>query len=196
MADVDRKEPFTITISSTDYDSYCDIDTANEYFDAQYGSTWGTLSTDVRNQLLVNATRNIEKLEFRGEKEEIDTFDGQNAQPLKFPRYIQMNYRNINYYRPGTYRSYGYQYQLININNDLAHACAEEAMAIYNNGSDTLGAYEDALNNTTSWSIGDVSEQRGAGASSMLGYYQNNSLLSLNAFSFLKKYIVHVSKVV
>lgn len=70
-----------ITIKGIEYDSYASIEEADNYLAVKYGSTWSTLDEDKKGVMLINATREIDKKDYQGQK--VD-----KSQPLKFPRLI------------------------------------------------------------------------------------------------------------
>lgn len=70
-----------IEINGNKYNSYADVHEADQYLDAKYGSNWITYDDEKKKLLLVNATREIDKKEYKGEKAD-------SNQPLKFPRKI------------------------------------------------------------------------------------------------------------
>lgn len=71
-----------LTINNIDYYSYADLEDANVYNNAIYGSTWSSLDETVQKQLLVQATRKIDGYQYSGSKLS-------ETQPLKFPRISQ-----------------------------------------------------------------------------------------------------------
>lgn len=71
----------TITINDIEYNSYASVEEADQYLNVKYGSNWSTYDEDKKAKLLVNATREIDKMDYRGIK--VD-----KEQPLKLPRLI------------------------------------------------------------------------------------------------------------
>jgi len=72
----------TLVINDIIYYSYADLEDANIYNNAIYGSTWSTLSATVQSQLLVMASRKIDSYKYTGSKVS-------DIQPLQFPRISQ-----------------------------------------------------------------------------------------------------------
>ena len=68
-----------VIINSIEYPVYADIDEADKYNNAIYGSTWQNLQEDDQARLLVMATRKIDSYNYAGEKKDPN-------QELKFPR--------------------------------------------------------------------------------------------------------------
>lgn len=100
----------TILIKEIEYPVYATKDEADNYFNASFGSNWGTIDDETKNVLLVSATRSIDRAEWKGAK--VD-----EEQPLAFPRYIAGKQTDEDL---------------------LMRACCEEAIAIYKSGtSDT-----------------------------------------------------------
>lgn len=71
----------TVTIDTKEYNVYATVSEANDYFAASFYSEWPQVPESQKPQLLVTATRLIDKKNYQGEKLEKD-------QPLKFPRII------------------------------------------------------------------------------------------------------------
>ena len=68
-----------LTINDIDYYSYADLEDANVYNNAVYGSTWSSIDDVAKAQLLVMSTRKIDSYKYIGSKVDIE-------QPLQFPR--------------------------------------------------------------------------------------------------------------
>lgn len=69
----------TVLINNIEYPTYATLEDAEIYFNAEFDSNWQHIEN--KEQLLVTATRIIDKKDFQGEKVEA-------TQPLKFPRII------------------------------------------------------------------------------------------------------------
>jgi hypothetical protein len=71
----------TITIDGVDYDVYADIETADDYLQADFAATAWRAETDddQKGRALVTATRLLDRLNWKGDKEDPD-------QPNAFPR--------------------------------------------------------------------------------------------------------------
>jgi len=117
-----------LTINNIDYYSYADLDDANIYNNAIYGSTWASLNTVVQSQLLVEATRVIDNHKYTGEKVN-------SQQPLQFPRISASG--------------------KVSDDQVLINLCCEIASYIYKNGSSSSGG-EGLLSGVTKWQIGDM----------------------------------------
>lgn len=86
--------------------SYATVEFADNYFKSQYGSSWDLVAPELKQQLLDNATMNIDSLEFQGKKLN-------PTQENEFPRrFIDMS---------------------VSDDRRVAAACCEEAMAIFEN---------------------------------------------------------------
>lgn len=86
--------------------SYATIEFADKYFKSQYGSSWEKIEPEVKQQLLDNATLNIDSLEFIGKK--LNT-----VQENEFPRrFIDLS---------------------VSDDRRVAAACCEEAISIFEN---------------------------------------------------------------
>lgn len=96
----------TIEINCIDYPVYATVEEADDYFNASFGTNWENLDWNVKEKLLVTATRSIDKSEYRGKKAEENQY-------LKFPRIIDGKQSD---------------------DDLLMRACCEEAIAIYENG--------------------------------------------------------------
>lgn len=99
----------TVTINEKDYPVYATLEDANEYFAGFFNSGWESISDDEKLQLLVSATRSIDRVAYAGERVE-------ENQQLKFPRIIYGNLTN---------------------DNILKEACCEEALSIYESNTAT-----------------------------------------------------------
>lgn len=117
-----------LTINNIDYYSYADLEDANIYNNAIYGSTWSSLDSVVQAQLLVESTRVIDSYKYIGEKQNPE-------QPLKFPRVTASG--------------------KVSDEQTLIDLCCEIANYIYKNGSSSSGG-SDMLSGITKWQIGDV----------------------------------------
>lgn len=117
-----------LTINNIDYYSYADLEDANVYNNAIYGSTWSSLTPTIQSQLLVESTRVIDSYKYIGEK--VDP-----QQPLKFPRVTASG--------------------KISDEQTLIDLCCQVANYIYKNGSSSSGG-EGLLSGVTKWQIGDV----------------------------------------
>ena len=95
-----------INIDGKQYPVYATVEDADGYFGGAFGSNWETLDDDVKEKLLVSATRSIDKCEYRGKKVE-------EGQYLQFPRIIDGKQTD---------------------DDLLMRACCEEASAIYDSG--------------------------------------------------------------
>ena len=119
-----------LTINNIDYYSYADLEDANIYNNAIYGSVWNSLEPIVQSQLLVEATRTIDGYTYIGEKADPE-------QPLKFPRISRRG--------------------VISDDSVLTALCCQVALYIYKNGSSSSGSSSgDLLNSLSKWQIGDV----------------------------------------
>lgn len=96
-----------IKINDKDYNTYATVDEADSYFAATFGSEWDNVGQTQKPQLLVTATRLIDKKDFQGVK--VD-----ENQPLKLPRVLA----------DGT----------ITDDNLVMQACVELAMNVYSDG--------------------------------------------------------------
>ena len=117
----------TLVINDIIYYSYADLEDANIYNNAIYGSTWTSLDPVVQAQLLVESTRVIDSYKYIGEK--VDP-----QQPLKFPRVTTSG--------------------KVSDEQTLIGLCCEIANYIYKNGSSSGG--EGLLSGVTKWQIGDL----------------------------------------
>lgn len=70
-----------VEINDQLYDTYATVEDADNYFAASYGSEWANVGAIQKPQLLVSATRLIDRQDYQGIK--VD-----ENQPLKFPRLI------------------------------------------------------------------------------------------------------------
>lgn len=95
-----------IEINEIKYPVYATVEEADVYFNASFGSDWESLYDEDKEKLLVSATRNIDRAEYRGSK--VD-----EEQELAFPRIINGKETD---------------------DSILVKACCEEAYAIYNKG--------------------------------------------------------------
>ena len=115
----------TIEINGIEYPTYATVEEADDYFTASFGSSWDSLGDYDKEKLLISATRNIDRAEYRGQKVE-------ESQPLEFPRLIN-----------GKETS-----EIL-----LMKACCEEAQAIYEKGTsataDTDGVKSVRVQDTT-----------------------------------------------
>lgn len=96
-----------VLINEKEYEVYADVEFADNYFNASFGSSWQELDEETKAKLLVTATRSIDKCTWRGVKLEEEQY-------LEFPRFIAGKHTD----------------------DDLVmRACCEEAFAIYKSGS-------------------------------------------------------------
>lgn len=123
----------TITINDVEYPSYATIEDADKYFNAKFGSTWADISEIDKSKLLVSATREIDNLEFKGCKLDVN-------QDLAFPRVICDCVINP-----------------INPEEDLIACCAEIANTFYNLGASAETVATPNAQNIKSMSVGDTS---------------------------------------
>jgi hypothetical protein len=144
--------------------TYCDIVTADSYFATVFGSAWSTLTEIQKKQCLIEATRNIDKVTWKGNK-------ATQEQELEFPRYIYC--------------------ELIDM---PVNAVCEEVIAIFKNGGANYNT-KNTIEGVKQWSIGDISKTYSSD-SNMLGYYQNQPILSNSAYQTLAKYMQLSAKVV
>lgn len=70
-----------VEINDQLYNTYATVEDADNYFAASYGSEWANIGAVQKPQLLVSATRLIDRRDYQGIK--VD-----ENQPLKFPRLI------------------------------------------------------------------------------------------------------------
>ena len=70
-----------VEINGNLYNTYATVDEADSYFAATFGSEWDNVGQTQKPQLLVTATRLIDKKDFQGVK--VD-----ENQPLKLPRVL------------------------------------------------------------------------------------------------------------
>lgn len=117
-----------LIINEIEYPTYADLEDANIYNNAIYGSTWSSLDPIVQAQLLVESTRVIDSYKYIGEK--VDP-----QQPLKFPRVTTSG--------------------KVSDEQTLIDLCCQIANYIYKNGSSSSGG-EGLLSGVTKWQIGDV----------------------------------------
>ena len=96
-----------VEINGNFYNSYERVDEDESYFDVNFGSEWDNVGQTQKPQLLVTATRLIDKKDFQGVK--VD-----ENQPLKLPRVLA----------DGT----------ITDDNLVMQACVELAMNVYSDG--------------------------------------------------------------
>jgi hypothetical protein len=118
----------TLVINDITYYSYADLEDANIYNNAIYGSSWNSLDPVVQAQLLVESTRVVDSYKYIGEKVDPE-------QPLKFPRVMASG--------------------KVSDEQTLIDLCCEIANYIYKNGSSSSGG-EGLLSGITKWQIGDV----------------------------------------
>lgn len=121
----------TIKIGDFEFSSYATVEDADKYFSAKFGSSWHDIEETEKAQLLVSATREIEKLKFQGLKLDPE-------QELKFPRVICC-------------------YLVEATNKNLINCCCEIAWAIYNinlTGADIVTPNADKIQ---SMSVGNTS---------------------------------------
>jgi len=119
-----------LTINEIDYYSYADLEDANIYNNAIYGSTWSSIDDTAKAQLLVMSTRKIDSYKYIGNK--VD-----EEQPLKFPR-ISISGK-------------------VSDEQLLINLCCEVADYYYSNGySSSGGSSGDLLNNLKEYKIGDL----------------------------------------
>lgn len=71
-----------VIINDKEYNTYATVEEADNYFAAKFGSQWSNIGENQKAQLLVTATRLIDKKDYRGVKADKD-------QPLQFPRIIE-----------------------------------------------------------------------------------------------------------
>ena len=117
-----------LIINEIEYPVYADLQDAEIYNNAIYGSTWSSLDPVVQAQLLVESTRVIDSYKYIGEK--VDP-----QQPLKFPRVTASG--------------------KVSDEQTLIDLCCEIANYIYKNGSSSSGG-EGLLSGVTKWQIGDL----------------------------------------
>ncbi len=96
----------TINLFGKDYLTYATVEEADEYFNTVLGSNWVELGEVQKAQVLITATKMIDRKDYQGEKVAPD-------QPLKFPRIIN---------------------GLKTIDMVLVEACCELAQNIFNDG--------------------------------------------------------------
>lgn len=95
---------------------YATIEFADKYFKSQFGNSWASIALETKNQLLDNATLNIDSLNYRGKKlvkEQINEF------PRQFPD------------------------QSFSDDNRISQACCEEALSIFENKGVNLNSDDD-----------------------------------------------------
>lgn len=100
-----------VEINGNLYNTYATVDEADSYFAATFGSEWDNVGQTQKPQLLVTATRLIDKKDFQGVK--VD-----ENQPLKLPRVLA----------DGT----------ITDDNLVMQACVELAMNVYSDGGKNI----------------------------------------------------------
>lgn len=118
-----------LIINEIEYPVYADLQDAEIYNNAIYGSTWSSLDPVVQSQLLVESTRVIDSYKYIGEKQNPE-------QPLKFPRVTASG--------------------KVSDEQTLIDLCCEIANYIYKNGSSSGGGDSSLLSGIESWQIGDV----------------------------------------
>lgn len=104
----------TIEINGIEYPTYATVDEADDYFNASFGSGWEKIGDYDKAKLLISATRNIDRAEYRGYKVDENQY-------LQFPRIIDGIESN---------------------DNLVMMACCEEAQAIYIKGNDSVSNVE------------------------------------------------------
>ena len=117
-----------LIINEIEYPVYADLQDAEIYNNAIYGSSWNTLDPTVQSQLLVEATRVIDSYKYVGEKVDPE-------QPLKFPRISSSG--------------------KVSDDKVLTDLCCQLANYIYKNGSSSGGG-EGLLANLKKYQIGDM----------------------------------------
>lgn len=120
--------PFVITYNDNNYYAYGSVEEADKYLSAKYGSTWSTKTEDTKKQLLISATRLIDKYEYAGAKLE-------STQPLEFPRQ----------FRDGSLSD-----------DDLVMSCCFEVADSLGTSGSTGGVDTSVLSGVKSYKVGDV----------------------------------------
>ena len=120
----------TLTINEITYYTYADLEDAQVYNNAIYGSAWSGLDATVQAQLLVEATKTIDSYKYTGSK--VD-----ENQVLKFPR---ISSRSV-----------------VSDDSVLTDLCCKVALYIYRNGSNTSGSNaNELLSNLKEYKCGDL----------------------------------------
>lgn len=117
-----------LVINDITYYSYADLEDADVYNNAIYGSNWSSLDPVVQSQLLVESTRVIDSRKYTGEKADPN-------QPLQFPR-ISASGKTSN-------------------EQILIDLCCKLAAYIYKNGSSSDGGSGDLLSALKEVKVGD-----------------------------------------
>lgn len=99
-----------LSINGIEYPVYATISEADAYFNGAFGSAWEHIDDDDKIRLLISATRNIDRQEYRGSKVE-------PTQALEFPRIINNKETD---------------------DTIVTKACCEEAYAIFNKGQSAV----------------------------------------------------------
>lgn len=119
----------TLVINDITYYTYADLEDAEIYNNAIYGSVCGSLTTLIQSQLLVQATRIIDSYKYTGEKLSPE-------QPLKFPR---ISSRGV-----------------VSDDNVLTDLCCQIALYIYQNGGASSGGATELLSGLKEYKLGDL----------------------------------------
>lgn len=160
-----------ITVGTNCYISLSDAKTllGNEL----YGITgWTNASDTVKEKALILATRNIDKLKFKGRKVDIN-------QTLQFPRFMETK----------LYDDFFTELAQVEIGDILEMATALEAAAILEQGNNTDQRQELINSGVTSMSIGNISESYSSSRGTV-------KLLSSEAQALLNKYTIKQVQVI
>ena len=152
---------------------YVDIDDADEYLSFKYGAdAWDALTDEVKDKLLISATRKIDRLPLRGKKRVY-------TQDLGFPRYFD-NYYDIAYMASLIY--------VETIPEEVEKATCEEAFAMMNTKVNKRKELQ--RQGVKAFSIGRMSETFGGGSSS-----STLSLVSEEAKELLRPWLAGAVKI-
>jgi len=113
-----------ITINDNEYPVYCSIAEADTYFSTKLNSSkWTVLSETDKAKVIIEATRQINRLKFAG-------FPVALNQPLAFPRYFKPNFLSKRTYtsEANTISVHGKELIYIERPEEIIAACCEQSV--------------------------------------------------------------------
>lgn len=116
----------TIIIKEQEYPVFCTVEEANSYFETKLDSSnWTILDDDNKAKVLIEATRKLNTLKYKG-------FKVSDTQPLAFPRYYKPNFLSKRTYtsEANAISVNGQDLIYIELPEEMISACCEQAVYI------------------------------------------------------------------
>ena len=166
-------------------DTYLTVASADTYVEANYicsdtkYSTWDALSDATKEIYLKRATKKLDRQYLRGVK-------AVSSQTLEFPRAIRTEYRRDNFPLINITLDNDWVIET-SVNQMVIDAQVEEAITLATSSATAGKRAELQAQGVKSFSLGNLSEDYGAGETSATG---STKLLSIDAQELLRYYVV------